>query len=96
VRTFADFWPFYLREHAKPATRWMHFVGTTLGLVLFVAFLATREWRYLVGALVVGYLFAWLSHLLVEKNKPATFKHPLWSFLADWKMWALMLTGKLK
>jgi hypothetical protein len=94
-QTFTDFWPFYLGEHSLPATRWMHFVGSTLALLVVVTgALALNPWS-LLGALVCGYAFAWVSHFFIEKNRPATFTYPLWSFAADWKMWALMLTGKL-
>jgi hypothetical protein len=96
MQTFAEFWPFYLREHSQPATRTLHFAGTTLSLFLFLAALALhRPWLFL-GAVVVGYAFAWVGHFFVEHNKPATFKYPLWSFAADWKMWALALRGRLE
>ena len=95
MKTFAEFWPFYLGEHSKPATRQLHFAGTTLSLLLIVSAVATQRWGLLLGALVCGYAFAWVGHFGVEKNRPATFKYPLWSFAADWKMWALWLSGKL-
>ena len=95
VRSFAEFWPYYLREHSRPATRALHVVGTTLSLLLFLSALALRSPALVLGALVCGYAFAWAGHFFVEHNKPATFKYPLWSFAADWKMWALALTGRL-
>lgn len=94
-QSFAEFWPFYVREHSHPACRALHFVGSTLGLVLLgTAFYTGNYWLILAG-LVVGYAFAWVGHFGIEKNRPATFKYPLWSFIADWKMWALMLTGRM-
>jgi len=95
MRTFAEFWPFYLREHSRPATRALHFAGTTLSLLLLVSAATLRSGRFVLMALVCGYAFAWVGHFFVEHNRPATFKHPLWSFAADWKMWALALTGRL-
>ena len=95
VRSFAEFWPYYLREHSRPATRALHVVGTTLSLLLFLSALALRSPALVLVALVCGYAFAWAGHLFVEHNKPATFKYPLWSFAADWKMWALALRGRL-
>jgi hypothetical protein len=95
MQTFAEFWPFYLREHSRPATRALHFAGTTLSLVLIVWAIAARRPTLLLAALLCGYAFAWVSHFFVEHNKPATFKYPLWSFAADWKMWALTLRGRL-
>lgn len=95
MRTFAEFWPFYLREHARPATRTLHFAGTTLSLLLLICALALRSGRLVLAAVICGYAFAWVGHFFVEHNRPATFKHPLWSFAADWKMWALALAGRL-
>jgi hypothetical protein len=95
MQTFAEFWPFYLREHSRLATRALHFAGTTLSLLLIVSAAALRSGRLVLMALVCGYAFAWAGHFFVEHNRPATFKHPLWSFAADWKMWALALRGRL-
>ncbi len=95
-QSFEEFWPFYLGEHSKPATRWMHFVGTTAGLGVAVGAIATFQPWFIPLALVPGYAMAWISHFFIEKNRPATFKYPLWSFIGDWKMWGLMLTGRLQ
>ena len=95
MQTFAEFWPFYLREHSRLATRALHFAGTTVSLLLIVSAAALRSGRLVLMALVCGYAFAWAGHFFVEHNRPATFKHPLWSFAADWKMWAFALTGRL-
>src|SRR5438046_1356501 len=94
--SFADFWPHYLAEHSKPATRFLHCVGTLTGLALAITVIALGKWWLFPIALVPGYAFAWTAHFVVEKNRPATFTHPLWSFLGDWKMLALMLTGRMK
>jgi len=95
IDSYADFWPFYLHEHRKPLTRAMHYFGTATGLILLVAAFATQIWWLLPAALVAGYLFAWISHFTVEKNKPATFGHPLWSFVSDLRMFGTWLTGRL-
>ena len=95
MQTFAEFWPFYLREHSRPATRALHFAGTTLSLLLLGSAAALRSGRFVLMALVCGYAFAWVGHFFVEHNRPATFKYPLWSFAADWKMWVLALTWRL-
>jgi hypothetical protein len=96
LKSFRDFWPHYVREHSRPLTRLMHAAGTIVSTVLVVAVLANGEWLMLPLALVVGYASAWAAHFFVEHNRPATFKHPLWSFAADYKMVALMLTGRMK
>ena len=95
MNSFAEFWPFYLREHSKPLTRALHFAGTTLSLLIVVSAVALRRPILLVPALICGYAFAWVGHFFVEHNRPATFKYPLWSFRGDFKMWAFALTGRL-
>jgi len=93
---FAEFWPFYLGEHSATANRWLHFVGTSLALLQIIYGLATQRLWMLLTALVTGYAFAWIGHFFLGKNKPATFTYPWFSFMGDWKMWALILTGQLK
>jgi hypothetical protein len=95
MKTFADFWPYYVREHSRPATRLLHATGTVASTILLAQTFVTGNWLMLPAALVVGYAFAWASHFFVEHNRPATFKHPLWSFAADYKMVALMLAGRM-
>lgn len=94
-KTFEEFWPFYLSEHSKPLTRQLHFVGTLLGLCSFGTFVATRKKRFLALAPVLGYGLSWVGHFMVEKNRPATFKHPGKSLRGDFKMLGLMAQGKL-
>jgi hypothetical protein len=95
ITTFEAFWPFYLGEHSLPITRWFHFVGTTFALLNLISAVVFLSPMYVVSALLSGYAFAWVSHFFIEKNRPATFTYPLWSFIADWKMWAFMATGRL-
>lgn len=96
MSTFEEFWPVYLPAHSKTGTRVLHLVGTTLALACVAAAIATRIWWILAVAPVVGYGLAWIGHFCVEKNRPATFGHPLWSFLADFKMYGLFLAGRLR
>ena len=95
IATYQEFWPFYLGEHSLPSTRWIHFVGTCIAFANIVAAVVFLAPQFLLGALFSGYLFAWVSHFFVEKNRPATFTYPFWSFFSDWRMWALMMTGQL-
>lgn len=93
--TFEEFWPYYLGEHKSASCRHLHFVGTTLAVSLLVLSVVSLTPSLLFGAVVSGYFFAWIGHFFVEKNRPATFTYPLWSLLADFRMWGLMLRGKL-
>jgi hypothetical protein len=95
IQTFADFWPFYLGEHRRPATRALHLVGSTAGLGCAALALVLRAPAFLVVGLCMGYACAWIGHFAIEHNRPATFRYPLWSFMADWKMWAYAMTGRL-
>ena len=95
-RSFGEFWPFYLREHSKPRTRLMHYMGTSIVVGLAVIALLTGKFLWLLAIPLAGYGFAWFAHFKVERNRPATFTYPLWSLAADFKMWWLWLTGKLQ
>jgi hypothetical protein len=95
IGSFAEFWPYYLGEHSRAGTRALHLAGTTLALGFVVAAAVAGKPRLLLGALLCGYAFAWVGHFAVEHNRPATFRYPLWSLAADWKMWGLALTGGL-
>ena len=95
ITTYADFWPYYLREHSQPATRGWHYVGTALALLTLFWIIATGKWLFLPLAFICGYFFAWVSHGTIEKNKPATFTYPLWSLMSDFKMLFCFLTGRM-
>jgi hypothetical protein len=94
-QSFEDFWPFYVREHSKKATRNLHFVGTTLAMASVAAGLLTGRRSLLLAAPVVGYGMAWIGHFFVEQNRPATFTYPAWSFRGDMVMWWKTLTGTM-
>ena len=92
---YEAFWDFYVSEHSRPLTRLLHFAGTSLGILLLVFFIARGQWYFFPAFFVVGYAFAWFAHFVVEKNKPASFRFPLRSFISDFKMMAYMLTGRM-
>ncbi len=85
--SFSEFYPFYLSEHANLTCRRLHFIGSTLVLALLAYVVVTGELVFLWLLPVIGYGFAWVGHFFFEKNRPATFKYPLYSFLGDWVMY---------
>ena len=93
---FSEFYPFYLSQHSNRTCRRLHFAGTTTGLAAILHSLATLNFGWLAAGLVAGYAFAWVGHFFFEKNRPATFTYPLYSFLGDWVMWKDMLTGRIR
>lgn len=92
---YAEFWDFYVSEHSLPLTRALHFIGTTLGIASAIFFVVRGQWYFFPIFFVIGYGFAWYAHFFVEKNRPASFRFPFWSFISDFKMIAFMLTGKM-
>lgn len=95
-RSFADFYPFYLSQHADATCRRLHFAGSLCVLVILAAALFLGRPLWLLALPVAGYGFAWIGHFVFEKNKPASFSHPLYSLMGDWTMFAQILTGRLK
>jgi hypothetical protein len=93
--SFAEFYPFYLREHSDRTTRRLHFLGSALALFCLLELLFTGDFWWLAAGLVCGYGFAWVSHMVFEKNRPATFSQPLYSFMGDWVMFWQILTGRI-
>ncbi len=94
-KSYNDFFLFYLTQHSDPRNRALHCAGTLLGLAVVVASLATRHYWYALLFFVVGYGFAWTGHFLLERNRPATFGHPIYSFISDFRMVWLILTGQI-
>jgi hypothetical protein len=93
--TYPEFWRVYLAAHADPRTRGLHYLGTGLATAALVTAGIARDWRCLLAAPVAGYGFAWLGHIVFEHNRPATFGHPAWSLLSDFRMLGLFLAGRL-
>ncbi len=93
--SFREFYPFYLREHSDRTSRRLHFIGSCGVLVLVAVAIVQRDARWLLGALGCGYGFAWAGHFFFEMNRPATFRHPLYSFLGDWVMFWDILSGRI-
>jgi len=94
--SFAEFYPYYLSEHSNRTCRRLHFAGSSLVIVIVLAALLTGQLRWLWLVPVAGYGFAWIGHYGYEKNRPATFKYPLYSLLGDWVMYGQMWRGKIR
>jgi hypothetical protein len=95
LSSYEEFWPFYVSQHRNPANRALHFVGTTLVIAAVAASVLVSPF-WLLAAPFAGYGFAWVGHLVFEKNKPATFTYPLWSLRGDFRMYRLMWLGRMQ
>ncbi|MFT6430597.1 MAG: hypothetical protein ACJAXR_002752 [Halopseudomonas sp.] len=95
-QSFAEFYPFYLSEHVNDTSRRLHYIGSLLVLVVLAWTVFTQNWMLLVALPIAGYGFAWAGHFFFEKNRPATFKYPLFSFMGDWVMLRDALTGRIR
>jgi hypothetical protein len=95
IQTYAEFWPFYLGEHKKQATRACHYVGTSLFIALEATAGILGNWHLVPIGIVCAYGFAWFSHFVIEHNRPATFTYPLWSLYSDFRMLGMALSFSL-
>lgn len=93
--SFEEFWPFYVKEHSKKATRTLHAVGTTAGILVAAYALWTKRPWLIALAPVLGYGGSWIGHFFVEKNTPATFTYPAWSFRGDFRMLSKIYAGTM-
>lgn len=94
--SFSEFYPFYLSEHSNRTSRRLHVVGSSLVLLVLLSALVSGRLVWLWLMPVAGYGFAWIGHFVYEKNRPATFRHPLYSLMGDWVMYWQVLSGKLR
>jgi len=94
--SFSEFYPYYLEEHSDVTCRRLHFVGSLLVLIVALWALTTGKLLWLLLLPVIGYGFAWVGHFKFEKNRPATFKYPLYSLMGDWVMFRDMLIGRIR
>jgi hypothetical protein len=94
--SYQEFWPYYVTQHLQPLNRALHFLGTSLALAALAAALSLASPLWLLLVPVAGYGPAWVGHFLVEKNRPATFKYPLWSLRGDFRMYRLMWMGRME
>ena len=94
--SFREFYPFYLGEHRNRTSRRLHFIGSCGVLALLGRAIWSGHAGWLLAALACGYGFAWVGHFFFEKNRPATFRHPFYSFAGDWVMFKDILTGRIR
>ena len=95
IASYRTFWPHYLQEHAAPSTRYVHIAGTLIAIALLVAGLVRFNGWLVLAAIAAGYGPAFTTHYIIEKNRPLTLRHPLWSFAADLHMTFAWLSGRL-
>lgn len=95
IKDYQQFYRFYLTEHHDLNCRRLHFIGSSLGLLAFRKAIKTRQKRYVALGFFAGYACAWVGHFVFEKNKPASFKQPLYSFVSDWRMYYHIATGQI-
>tara|TARA_B100001146_G_C15875582_1_gene303783 strand:- start:206 stop:514 length:309 start_codon:yes stop_codon:yes gene_type:complete len=94
--SFKEFYPYYLSEHKLPITKLLHIIGSLCSLGFLISMIISKKYQYIPFVFIIGYGFAWISHFAFEKNKPATFKYPLYSFIGDWIMLKDVITRKIK
>ena len=95
IRSYREFWPYYLNEHRKPRTRALHLAGTAVTVALLLLAIVTANIWLVPIAIAAGYGPAWFAHFVVERNQPATFRYPLWSLISDFRMAGTWLAGGL-
>ena len=93
--SFKEFYPYYLSEHKLPINKLLHIIGSLSGIALLILLIVIKQYKFLPLSFIIGYLFAWIGHFIFEKNKPATFKYPLYSFIGDWVMLKDLLIRKI-
>ena len=94
--SYSEFYEFYLAEHSDPVCRALHYIGTTIALLLMAYAIYSQIWSLILVAIVQGYAWAWVGHFVFEKNKPATFDYPFYSFISDFVMLKDFLLGKFR
>ena len=93
--SFEAFWPFYLSQHSHPTNRSLHLVGTSLSWAAAIVLIVQGLGMFAPLCLIPAYGAAWVGHFIIEKNRPATFTYPVWSFRGDHRMLWLFVTGRL-
>ena len=95
-KSFQEFYPYYLSEHKLKINKILHIIGSLLGLFFLISIIYFKNYKYIPFSFLFGYTFAWVGHFVFEKNRPATFKYPIYSFIGDWVMLKDILTRKIK
>ncbi|CAO3664152.1 unnamed protein product [Umbelopsis ramanniana] len=93
-KTLEEFYPYYLGEHCNQINRRLHITGTTISQIIIAYAVIRQKYSWILAAVVQGYVWAWIGHFIFEKNKPATFRYPIWSFICDFKLWKEVITGQ--
>lgn len=92
---FDDFFRYYISQHSKAVTRWIHFGATHAGAAVALTALLRRQPALLLLAPVATYGPAFASHWIFEKNSPVTLKgNFLYAVRGDLTMIATMWRGR--
>lgn len=95
IKNYSEFYLFYLTEHRSMMSRRLHAAGSGFGIYFVSKAIRQRKPKYLLYGLLSGYACAWVGHFVFEKNKPASFKQPFYSFISDWRMLSDIVRGNL-
>jgi len=100
---FSEYYKYYLSLHKNRKSRRLHVVGNLITLAFIVYCLVSRNWLYLLAAPFIVYPFAWIGHLIFEKNKPLSWRGfgdygltTLKAKICDWIMIRDILLGRIK
>ncbi|PZU51161.1 MAG: DUF962 domain-containing protein [Sphingomonas sp.] len=94
--SFAEFWPYYMAAHQDQRNRNIHYIGSAGGLAALAALVVTGNWWLVPAGILFGYGCAWIGHFRFEHNKPASWVKPWWSFMGDWRMFWMKISGREK
>lgn len=96
IKTYPEFYQFYLSQHRKLWTRIFHFIAILLVLGVIIYVLQSGKERFLWYVPIYGLGISGLSHAIFEKNRPTILKYPLWSTFSDLRMFFELLIGRQK
>jgi hypothetical protein len=95
TQSFKEFYAYYLAAHSNRWNRRLHLFAYLVGAALAAACVAAGWPLLAIISVPVGLGIALLGHRFIEKNDSVVFDRPIWTALADLRMFKDMLLGKL-